>query len=102
MKISVFGMGYVGTVSCGCLAKNGHNVTGVDVSREKVKLINGGRSPVIEKDIGKIIKEAKNAGQLGATQNTDKAVLDSEISFICVGTPSRPNGSIDLCYIKNV
>ena len=102
MKISIFGLGYVGAVSAGCLAKDGHEVIGVDPSGTKVDLINQGKSPIIEKDIGEIINTAVDKGLLQATQDVDTAINNSEISLVCVGTPSKDNGGLDLKYVKNV
>ncbi len=102
MKISIMGLGYVGTVSAGCLAKEGHTVIGVDPERTKVDLINAGQTPIVEKDIGNIIKEQVAAGRLSATTDVVAAVRGSDLSFICVGTPSQPNGSIDLKYVRRV
>ncbi len=102
MKISIFGLGYVGAVSAGCLAKDGHTVIGVDPYKPKIDLINSGQTPVIEKDIGEIIEKAVANGLLSATQDIKQAVFDSEISLICVGTPSQLNGSLDLKYVRKV
>jgi len=102
MRISIFGLGYVGAISAGCLAKDGHTVTGVDPYQPKVDLINQGNTPVIEKDIGEIIKKASADGLLRATTDVNEAVLGSEISLICVGTPSQANGSLDLKYVRKV
>jgi GDP-mannose 6-dehydrogenase len=102
VKISIFGMGYVGTVSAGCLAQNGHEVIGVDPVRTKVDLINAGQSPIIEAEIGKIIAEAVSSGRLRATDNQDEAINQTELSFVCVGTPSQANGNLDLTYIRRV
>jgi len=102
VKISIFGMGYVGTVSAGCLAQNGHEVIGVDPVRTKVDLINAGQSPIIEAEIGKIIAEAVRSGRLRATDNQDEAINQTELSFVCVGTPSQANGNLDLTYIRRV
>ncbi len=102
MKISIFVLGYVGAVSAGCLAKDGHSVIGVDPYQPKVDLINAGKTPVIEKDIGEIMEKAVADGLLRATQDIKDAVLGSEISLICVGTPSQLNGSLDLKYIRKV
>ncbi len=102
MKISIFGLGYVGAVSAGCLAKDGHTVIGVDPYKPKIDLINKGQTPVIEKDIGEIIKKAVADKLLSATQDIKQAVVDSEISLICVGTPSQLNGSLDLKYVRKV
>jgi len=100
MTISVFGLGYVGCVSAACLARNGHKVMGVDISKNKVDIINSGRSPVVEKDIDEIIKEVVKGQKLIATTDVRGAVGNSEISMICVGTPSNDNGSLDLKYVK--
>ena len=102
MRISVFGLGYVGTVSAGCLAHDGHEVIGVDPVRTKVDLINAGQSPIIEADIGDVIASTVKAGRLRATEDQDQAIRDTELSFVCVGTPSQPNGNLDLRYIRRV
>ncbi len=102
MKISIFGLGYVGTVSAGCLAQDGHEVIGVDPNAAKVEIINAGRTPVIERDVDEIIRKAVAAGRLRATSNVAEAVRDSDISLICVGTPSQLNGSLDLKYVRHV
>lgn len=102
MKISIFGLGYVGAVSAGCLAKSGHTVIGVDPMQVKVDLINDGKTPIIEKDIGETIAEAVQAGRLSATTRVDEAIARSEMSWICVGTPSEMNGSLDLRYVRRV
>ncbi len=102
MKISIFGLGYVGTVSAGCLARDGHEVIGVDPVRAKVDLINAGQSPIIEADIRDIIATAVRCGHLRATDNQDEAISQTELSFVCVGTPSQPNGNLDLTYIRRV
>ncbi len=102
MKISIFGLGYVGAVSAGCLAQDGNTVIGVDPYQPKIDLINRGQTPVIEKDIGDIIKKAVVDNLLSATTDVKRAVFDSEISLICVGTPSQLNGSLDLKYVRNV
>jgi GDP-mannose 6-dehydrogenase len=102
MRICVLGLGYVGAVSAGCLAKEGHEVIGVDPERAKVDLINAGRSPIIEKDLGEIIAEQVAAGRLRATTQLADAVRHSDLLFVCVGTPSQPNGGIDLKYVRRV
>ena len=102
MKISVLGLGYVGAVSAGCLARDGHEVIGVDPERVKVDLINGGRSPIIEKDIGGIIAEQAAAGRLSATSDLESAVRNTDLALVCVGTPSLPNGGLDLRYVRRV
>ena len=102
MKISIFGLGYVGAVSAGCLANEGHQVIGVDPVQVKVDLINLGKTPIIEKDIGEIIAKAAEAKRLRATTDLNEAVDESELSMICVGTPSQGNGSLDLKYVRRV
>ena len=102
MKISVFGLGYVGTVSAGCFAKQGYEVIGVDPVRTKVDLISQGRSPIVEADIGEIISATVESGRLRATDDALEAVHKTGLSFVCVGTPSQPNGSLDLRYIRRV
>jgi GDP-mannose 6-dehydrogenase len=102
MRISIFGLGYVGAVSCGCLAKDGHDVIGVDVADVKVDMINKGQSPVVEPEIGDFVKRGVDSGKLRATKDAEDAILNSDISFISVGTPSRENGSIDLRYVQSV
>ena len=102
MRISVFGLGYVGAVSAGCLAREGHQVIGVDSEPAKVDLINAGRTPIIEKDIGGIIERNVREGRLSATADVAAAVAASDLIMVCVGTPSRPNGDIDLRYIRRV
>lgn len=102
MKISIFGLGYVGTVSAGCLATNGHFVIGVDPNKTKVDLINQGTSPIVEKDIGEMVASAVKNNQLRATQDVHDAVINSEISLVCVGTPSQLNGNLDLSHVRKV
>ena len=102
MKISVLGLGYVGAVSAGCLARDGHEVIGVDPERTKVDLINAGKSPIIEKDIGAIIHEQVAAGRLRATTEVGDAVRHTDMALVCVGTPSQANGGIDLKYVRRV
>ncbi|HZI17550.1 MAG TPA: nucleotide sugar dehydrogenase [Pyrinomonadaceae bacterium] len=102
MKISVFGLGYVGCVSAACLAREGHEVTGVDVSPVKVGIINEGRSPIVEEGIGELIAEMVKAGRLRATADAAEAVAATDLSLVCVGTPSHANGSLDLTYVKRV
>ncbi|HEY1147700.1 MAG TPA: UDP-glucose/GDP-mannose dehydrogenase family protein [Pseudoduganella sp.] len=102
MKISIFGMGYVGAVSAGCLASDGHNVIGVDPNRTKVDLINQGQTPIIEKDIGEMIAATVKDGMLHATDDVRHAVLNTDMSLICVGTPSQLNGNLDLSAVRKV
>jgi GDP-mannose 6-dehydrogenase len=102
LRISVFGLGYVGAVSAGCLADDGHEVVGVDPLPTKVDLINRGQSPIVEKDIGEIIAAAAKAGRLRATSDPGEAIRQTELSFVCVGTPSQANGNLDLRYIRRI
>jgi GDP-mannose 6-dehydrogenase len=102
LKISVFGLGYVGTVSAGCLAQDGHDVIGVDPVRTKVDMISAGRCPIIEADIGEIIAAAVKSGRLRTTGDQDEAIRETELSFVCVGTPSQANGNLDLTHIRRV
>ena len=102
MRVSVFGLGYVGTVSAGCLARQGHEVIGVDPVLAKTDLINSGRSPVIEVEIDEIIQTSVREGRLRAVQDTAEAIQQTDLSFVCVGTPSLANGNLDLRYIRHV
>jgi len=102
LKVTIFGLGYVGTVSAGCLASSGHEVIGVDPVRTKIDLINDGRSPIIEADIGELIASTVADGLLRATDDACEGIRETELSFVCVGTPSQPNGNLDLKYIRRV
>jgi GDP-mannose 6-dehydrogenase len=102
MKLSVFGIGYVGCVSAACFARDGHEVIGVDVNAAKVDIINSGRSPIVEPGMSDLLKEAVESGRLSATTDTAVAIQGSELSLVCVGTPSNANGSLDLRYITRV
>jgi GDP-mannose 6-dehydrogenase len=102
MRVSIFGLGYVGAVSAGCLAADGHEVVGVDPVSTKVDLINRGQSPIVETDIGEIIATTAKAGRLRATSDPSQAIRETELSFVCVGTPSQPNGNLDLRYIRRI
>lgn len=102
MRISVFGIGYVGCVSAACFAKEGHTVIGVDVNPNKVAMINSGDSPIVEAGIGPLLKEVVKSNYLSATTDSNMAVVNSDVSLVCVGTPSNPNGSLDLRYITRV
>lgn len=95
MKISIFGLGYVGAVSLGCLARDGHEVVGVDIDRVKLDLIMAGKTPIIEAGMVQLMAEVVRSGRVTVTQDVIQAVKDTEISFICVGTPSATNGSQD-------
>src|SRR5262245_1087765 len=102
MRISVFGLGYVGAVSAACLARDGHHVVGVDVDPLKLDLIRQGRSPIVEEGIQELTREVVASGRITVTDDIDQAVRDTELSFVCVGTPSSPNGSQDLSAVKRV
>jgi GDP-mannose 6-dehydrogenase len=102
MKISIFGLGYVGCVASGCLAQMGHHVIGVDAQQTKVDFINQGRPTIIEEGIAEILAETTARGQVRATCSAQEAIRDSEVSFICVGTPSTSNGHLDLTAITKV
>jgi GDP-mannose 6-dehydrogenase len=101
MKISVFGLGYVGCVSAACFAKEGHEVIGVDVNPLKVEIINSGRSPIVEPGIEDLIAAAVKENRLSATTDSANAVAESDISLVCIGTPGNRNGSLDLTHIKS-
>ncbi|MCI0591394.1 MAG: nucleotide sugar dehydrogenase [Gammaproteobacteria bacterium] len=102
MEISVFGLGYVGCVSAACFAANGHNVLGVDLNATKVDLINQGISPIVEPGLSELISVERQRGRLRATGNCSEAVTSTELSFVCIGTPSAPNGSLDLRFVIRV
>ena len=102
MKISVFGLGYVGTVSAGCLASGGHTVWGVDVNADKVAAINGGSAPIVEPEIADFIAKGCKEKKLHATVSSDEGIRETDVSFVCVGTPSQANGSLDLAHLKRV
>jgi len=102
LKVSIFGLGYVGTVSAGCLANDGHEVVGVDPVFAKADLINRGQSPIIEAEIGEIIAATVKSGGLRATNDPGEAIKATELSFVCVGTPSQANGNLDLRYIRRI
>jgi len=100
MRVGVLGLGYVGTVSAACLAEDGHDVIGVDPVASKVDLINGGRSPIVEANVQEIIASAVEAKRLCAIRDPIRAIEETDVSFICVGTPSQMNGNLDLSYIR--
>jgi GDP-mannose 6-dehydrogenase len=102
MKISVFGMGYVGCVTAACLANSGHEVWGVDINPDKIALINAGKSPIGEEGIDSMISEGRRRGALQATPDPLQAVLATDLSLVCVGTPSNGNGSLDLDAVARV
>src|SRR5579862_493372 len=102
MKVSVFGLGYVGSVSTGCLASLGHQVIGVDVNATKVDLINSGRSPVIEAELDGLIACGVKTGTIRATTDAAEAVEASDLSLVCVGTPSAGNGNLNIEFVERV
>ena len=102
MRISVFGLGYVGCVSAACLASRGNTVVGVDISPIKVELINAGKAPVVEERIGELTTEVVESGALRATSDIAMAIAQTDISLICVGTPSASNGSLSTVYLERV
>ena len=102
MKVAVFGLGYVGTVTAASLAADGHDVVGVDVNADKVEKINGGISPIVEPGVTELLNTAIANGRLRATTDTAEAIRASDVSLLCVGTPSRKNGSLDLTYLTRV
>src|SRR5215207_7431498 len=102
MKVSVFGLGYVGSVSAAAFAADGHEVVGVDVNPVKVAAIYEGRSPIVEPGLDDLLKDGDISGRLRATTSTADAVNATDLSLVCVGTPSRKNGSLDLTYLVRV
>ena len=102
MRISIFGIGYVGCVSAACFAHAGHDVIGVDVNPTKVDIINSGKSPIVEPQMNELIHDVVKSGKLRATTDSLEAVNASDISLVCVGTPSKPNGSLNLGHVAHV
>src|SRR5688572_9720639 len=102
MRISVFGLGYVGTVSAACFAEQGNQVVGVDTNETKLRLLALGQAPIVEKGLAVLLERNVAAGRLSATSDAHEAVLDTEISIVCVGTPSAQNGGIDTRAIETV
>jgi len=102
VKLSIFGLGYVGSVSLGCFAALGHQVIGVDINPMKIDLINAGKSPVIEAGLDTLIAQAAQTGQISATDNVAQAIHATEVSLVCVGTPSNDNGDLNLMYVQRV
>jgi GDP-mannose 6-dehydrogenase len=101
-SVSVFGLGYVGCVSSACLAREGHTVVGVDVNATKVALVNAGRSTIVEEGIAELVTQMVGSGRLRATTSVAEAVKATDISLVCVGTPSAANGALDLSYVERV
>ncbi|MGB3614919.1 MAG: UDP-glucose/GDP-mannose dehydrogenase family protein [Elainellaceae cyanobacterium] len=102
MKISIFGLGYVGVVTAACFARDGHKVIGVDVNPEKVSLITKGESPIIEPGLSELLKEGVNSNQIRATVDAPKAIAESDVSLISVGTPPGERGEPNLGYVFGV
>lgn len=102
MNVSIFGLGYVGAVTAGCLAELGHTIIGEDVQQVKVDAFNAGSSPIIEPELDGLLREASRAGRLRATTNASEAVAASDVSIICVGTPSLDSGRLNLDYVRKV
>ena len=102
MKVSIFGLGYVGTVNAVCLAKGGHQVVGVDTNVDKVRLVNAGESPLVEENLEILLAEQVREGHLRATLSLEEAIASSDISMICVGTPSSAHGALDLDQVEQV
>ena len=102
MRVSIFGLGYVGAVSAACLAERGHIVIGVDPNAAKVELINSGRAPVVEAELAELTHRAVSEKRLTATSDPVNAVLDSDVTFVCVPTPSLTNGNLDFRYVERV
>ena len=92
MRISIFGLGYVGAVCAGCLSARGHDVIGVDVAKDKIDMINAGKSPIVEPGLGELLAKGIETGRLRGTTNFAEAIRDTDLSMICVGTPSKKNG----------
>ncbi|MCO7521573.1 MULTISPECIES: UDP-glucose/GDP-mannose dehydrogenase family protein [unclassified Pseudomonas] len=102
MNISIFGLGYVGAVCAGCLSARGHQVLGVDIDQAKIDMINQGRSPIVEPGLEQLLLDGVRQGRLRGTTDVQAAILASELSLLCVGTPSKPNGDLDLTYMQAV
>ena len=102
MRVSIFGLGYVGCVTAACLAKAGHQVIGVDINSDKAAMVNRGASPLVEPGLGELLADVTAAGRLRATTSTEEGVAKSDLALICVGTPSRDNGQLDVDAIRRV
>jgi GDP-mannose 6-dehydrogenase len=102
VRVSIFGLGYVGSVSAASFAADGHSVVGVDVNADKVQAVTSGRSPIVEPGLDEMLARSVSEGRLRATTDTAAAIRDTEVSLLCVGTPSRRNGSLDLTYLERV
>jgi GDP-mannose 6-dehydrogenase len=102
MRISIFGLGYVGAVCAGCLSARGHDVVGVDISAAKIDLINNGKSPIVEPGLGELLQTGIKTGKLRGTTDFSEAIRATDLSMICVGTPSKKNGDLELDFIESV
>jgi GDP-mannose 6-dehydrogenase len=102
MRVSIFGLGYVGCVTAACLAKGGHQVIGVDITPDKVAMVNGGTSPLVEPGLGELLADVSTAGRLRATISPEEGVAGSDLALVCVGTPGRDNGQLDVDAIRRV
>ncbi len=102
MRLSIFGLGYVGSVTAACLSSVGHEVIGVDVNASKAEVLNSGRSPVVEAGVDELVAEGRRTGRLHATTDAEFAIQNSEVSFLCVATPSLRNGKLDLSSVERV
>ncbi len=102
MKISIFGLGYVGAVSCACLAKLGHTVIGVDVAQAKVDLLAAGKCPIIEDELPELLAEMHALGRISATTDAVKAINETDVALVCVGTPSTKSGGVNATYLEGV
>lgn len=102
MKISIFGLGYVGAVTAGCLSKHGHSIVGVDVHPQKVEAFNQGIAPIVEPGLDELLSKARAQGLLRATCSSEEAIKTTDLSIICVGTPSALSGALDLSYVRGV
>ncbi len=100
--VSVFGLGYVGCVTAACLANRGHHVIGVDVAVSKVDLLNAGQATIVEEGIGELVRDMRASGRLRATTSVAEAITATDVSLVCVGTPSSANGNLDLTYVERV
>lgn len=99
MNIAIFGMGYVGVVSAACLTRDGHRVIGVDPNAAKVLDLDGGGSPISEPGVAELLAAAHAATRLRATTDPAQALAECEMAWICVGTPSQPDGGVNLAYV---
>ena len=102
MRISIFGLGYVGAVCVGCLSQRGHDIVGVDVAQTKIDLITAGKSPIVEPGLEALLGAGVSSGRIRGTTDVAEAIEQTDLSFICVGTPSRKNGDLDLSYVESV